>query len=83
MNTGGFGGGGLGVHFLAVVMEEKEPGRGAAADDGKRADRGDDQLELAFGRGDRSFRAALRLFVVCHRLPARFLGMSAMPPGRL
>jgi hypothetical protein len=60
------------VHFLAVMTEEKEPGRSAAADDGKEPDRGDDQLELAFRRGGWRFRAALRLFIVCHRQPARF-----------
>jgi hypothetical protein len=61
-----------------VVTEEKEPGRGATANDGNEANRGDDQLELAFGRGDRRFRTALCLFIVCHRLPARFSEMSAM-----
>ena len=47
---GGFGGGAFGVHLLAVMTEEKEPGR-AAADDGEHADRGDDQLEFALWRG--------------------------------
>jgi hypothetical protein len=59
------------------MTEEKEPGRSAAADDGQQPDRGDDQLELAFGRGDGWFRITLGLFFVCHRLPARSWEMSS------
>jgi len=59
----------LRVHVLAVMSQEKEPGR-PATDDGKDRDRGDDQFELAPGRDDfRNFRGAIRLIIVCHRPP--------------
>ena len=55
---------------VTVAAHEKEPA-GATPDDGKKADRRDDQLQLALGGGGfRGFRrAAVCLFIVRHCCP--------------
>jgi hypothetical protein len=58
------------MHFLGVTAEEKEPGA-AAGNEQENDGRGDDQLELALGRGGFfGFRSAIVLIIVCHRVPA-------------